>query len=175
MKCFEWCSKDFSTSCLMVKIMSEQPRPSQKPQCDSRSSSSASFCSLAWVIVATTFQPPPAGQCHASCHRPWGLFFLGMVIWVASAHSLGTCLSSRTECTRSRRMFRKLSSSHVTFTISDPAAESSWRRAPGVRCRQEGLSDCELLAKVAETTSTVNTHRKVMKTFRECEAHHSKP
>ena len=113
-----------------------------------------------------------------------------MYIWYI--HPLGT--SSCTSCTRSRKIFWKLSSSHVAFTISLPAVETSSGRASS--CRQEGLSDYELLAKVAycyrllcsqylkflstahfckipETTSTVNTQWKVIKTFRECEAHHS--
>ena len=116
--CLVRCSMAFSTNWRIVKNMSAQPRPLQNPHWDSGSSSSATCCSLSWSILATTFPTTSSSAIPLQLSQFLRLPFLGIGTRMASAHSLGTCLSSHTVWVRLSSSALNSSLPHAVLIIS---------------------------------------------------------
>ena len=112
------CSHDFSTNCLMVKIMSVHPLPFLNPHCDSGSSSSVIFCSHSWSTLATTFPTTTNNGIPLQLSHELRSPFLGIGTSIASHQSAGTLHSLHTSLTNSSSHFMHSSVQQAAFNIS---------------------------------------------------------
>ena len=115
------CSYDFSNSCLTVKIISEHPRPTQNPHCDTGSTSDT-ICNLCCNTLARTLTTTSNRAIPRQLSQHVRSPFLGIGMMMVSAQSRGTPCSFHADWMRSRRR------AWNSAWLRQPRCK--WRRAP---------------------------------------------